>query len=274
MTELPAVSLRGILFAYGSDRPGRPGTTPAFIRDLRADIPAGSVTAVLGPNGSGKTTLLHLITGLLSPGRGEILFFGSPRSRIPGKRFKRMLGLVPQQERIPFDLSLLEYTLPGRAPHLGLLQLPRKKDRGTARSALEKVGLSGMAGRSVPLMSGGERQLAGIARALAQETDILLLDEPTAHLDLANTRRVLEVLASLSREGKTVIFSIHDPNAAAAVADHALLLKAGEILASGPPATLFSNENLTRTYGIDIEVVRVKDRPVIVPFDPGGCNGT
>jgi iron complex transport system ATP-binding protein len=236
------------------------------MEDVSLGIPRQSVVAILGPNGSGKTTLLHLILGLLKPARGEILFFGRPRSDITSFELRRQLGLVPQEERIPFDLSLLEYVLLGRAPHLNLLQLPGDTDRRIALHAIQTVGLSGLEARSVPSLSGGERQLASIARALAQGTDILFLDEPTSHLDLVNTKRILDVMVSLGRAGKTVVFTTHDPNAASIVADRVVLLREGRIMAAGRLKDVFSPENLTRTYGIDIKVMFIEERPFLIPF--------
>jgi iron complex transport system ATP-binding protein len=252
-----ALSLRGVRFAYASDG-------PEVLRDLSLDVPAGSITALLGPNGSGKTTLLWLMLGLLEPGAGTIHVAGRPREHYSRRDLSRQVGLVPQDEPVAFDLSVLEFVLLGRAPYLGLLELPSEADRGLARDALATIGLAALAHRAVPSLSGGERQLATIARALVQQSQILLSDEPTAHLDLANTRRVLAVMRELGREGRTLVFTTHDPNLAAAIADHVVLLRDGRILAAAPTAAAMTAESLSATYGVAVEIVEVRGRPLVI----------
>lgn len=255
-----AVEIRDLDFTYANDG-------PALMEGLSLGIPKGAVTAVLGPNGSGKTTLLHLMVGILMPRAGRIILKGRPMEAYSPRELRQLIGLVPQEESVPFDLSVLEYVLLGRAPHLGLLQLPGEEDRRIAFEALESAGVADLRYRSVPSLSGGEGQLAAIARALAQETDILLLDEPTSHLDIANTRKVLEVLERLGKSGKTVLFTTHDPNAAATVGGFAVLLQGGRILSAGALREVFTPKILSRTYGVHIEVVEVHGRPVVLPFD-------
>lgn len=255
----PAIILKGISFSYGPER-------PAFMQRISLKIPGTAVTAILGPNGSGKTTMLHLLLGRLVPHEGELLVEGRPRSRIPKRDLRRLIGLVPQEETIPFDLSVLEYVLLGRAPHLGLLEVPGEQDRWVACQALDTAGLGALENRPVTSLSGGERQLATIARALAQETAILLLDEPTSHLDLANTRKVLKVMQLLGARGKTVVFTTHDPNAAAAVADHMILLRGGEVIATAPLQEAFTPELLSLTYGMEVEVLRIGNRSLVLSF--------
>ena len=252
-----AIMFKDVAFSYGD--------SSSFSLDKFAlDIPGCAVTALLGPNGSGKTTLLHLMIGLLKPEEGEIYLYGSPRNKYPTRDLKQIIGFVPQDEEIPFDLNLLEYVLLGRAPHLGLLELPGERDRKTAGEAIDTTGLSTLLNRSVPSMSGGERQMASIARALAQETEILLLDEPTSHLDIANTKRVLDLLRLLSRRDKTIIFTTHDPNAAASVADYIVLMREGSVLNSGPLRSLMTSKNLSLTYGINVQVMDGTGRPIVL----------
>ena len=255
----PAIILKDVSFAYGPEK-------PAFMHRISLELPGRAVIAILGPNGSGKTTMLHLLLGRLIPSEGELLLSGRLRSRIPTRELKRLIGLVPQEETIPFDLSVLEYVLLGRAPHLGLLELPGEQDRRTARDALDTAGLGALEHRSVTSLSGGERQLTAIARALTQETSMLLLDEPTSHLDLANTRRVLKVMRRLRQRDQTVLFTTHDPNTAAAVADHVILLRGGEVLAAAPLREAFTPENLSLTYGVEVEVLRIGNRSLVLPL--------
>ncbi len=241
------------------------GPSVSFSLDrLTLEIPGSAVTALIGPNGSGKTTLLHLLMGLLRPKGGEISFHGRPRDDYRARDLKKFIGFVAQEEEIPFDLSLLEYVLLGRAPHLGLLELPGARDREIAWEAINTAGLGAMGFRSVPSMSGGERQMASIARAFAQETEILLLDEPTSHLDIANTRRVLDLMRLLRKMGRTIIFTTHDPNAAASIADYLVLLREGRVLKSGPIRSVLTSKNLSLTYGTEVQVKEVQERLIVL----------
>jgi iron complex transport system ATP-binding protein len=256
--SVPALALRSVSFAYA---PGGPDV----LSGVSLEVAAGSITAVLGANGSGKTTLLRLLLGLLRPTSGAVEVEGRPQHGYSRRDLSQRVGLVPQSEPVAFELSVIEFALLGRAPHLGLLDLPGETDRTLALEALERVGLTALRHRAVPTLSGGEAQLATIARALVQQSAILLSDEPTSHLDPANTRRVLDVLRMLGREGRTVVFTTHDPNLAAAIADHGVLLREGRVLAAAPTAQVLTTERLSATYGIEVEVVPLRGRPLVVP---------
>jgi iron complex transport system ATP-binding protein len=249
--------LEDVSFAYGAGG-------PLVLREIRADFPAGAVTALLGPNGSGKTTLLNLVLGWLRPSAGRISVEGRAVPDVPRDERGRRVGLVPQNEAPAFDLELFEYVLLGRAPYLGLLERPGEADRQAALAAIEMAGISDLALRPIPSLSGGERQLAAIARAVAQDPAILLLDEPTSHLDLANTRRVMRLLAKLRAGGKTILMTTHDPNTAGLLADEAVLLKSGRIVAAGPPSAVLNADDLGRTYGVDLDVRVIDGRPVVL----------
>jgi iron complex transport system ATP-binding protein len=236
------------------------------LSNLNLAIPAGSVCAILGPNGSGKTTFLHLILGLLSPSAGEVRVFGKNRTLHGEKEIKQVIGIVSQNEILPFGLSLMEYVLLGRAPFLHLFRMPGKKDRNIAWEALETVGLSHLSHRPVPSLSGGERQLGAVARALAQTPALLLLDEPTSHLDLANSRRLLKLMKRIAGEERTVIFTTHDPNAASSVADHVILFGRVRLVASGRPADVLNRDLLSETYGEPVDVVQTDKGPLVVTF--------
>lgn len=266
------LTVQGLWFSYnGSGRP--------VVCDLSLEVPEGAVTAILGPNGSGKTTLLRLLLGVLRPRSGEIRIDGRPLWSRPRGRARqggdgqapysrteraRLLGLVPQEEHIPFDFSVLEYVLMGRAPYLGPLDMPGEADYRAAAEALRRVGLAELQDRPLPTLSGGERQLAAVARALAQQTRILLLDEPAAHLDLGNQGRLLEIMRGLAAGGATLVLTTHDPNLAAAVAGHAVLMRAGQVLAAGPTATVLTAELLSATYGTPVSVHQVDGRRIIL----------
>jgi iron complex transport system ATP-binding protein len=252
-----ALALRGVSFRYG------PGDTLA-LDHVTAEIPTGFVTAILGPNGSGKSTLLHVLLGLLTPEEGEVRVLGRPHTAYTRRALSQIVGLVPQSEQVTFDLNVLEYSLLGRAPYLGLLDLPKPADRELAQRAIETAGIAPLARRTLPSLSGGERQLATVARALAQEPQVLLLDEPTSHLDLANVRRILGVLGSLRAMGKTIALTTHDPNAAATIADEVLLIRGGRVLAAGPTSEVLTSQHLTDTYGVPVEVITVRGRPLVL----------
>jgi iron complex transport system ATP-binding protein len=258
MSEHPtAASFQEVCFRY------RPMGAPV-LSDVCLEIPSRAVTAILGPNGSGKTTLLHLLIGLLTPVAGQIAIDGAPQSRYSRRELSHLLGLVSQSETITFELSVLEYVLLGRAPYLNLLERPGNEDRRVALEGLEMAGAGGLRDRPVTELSGGELQLVTIARALAQTPCMLLLDEPTSHLDLGNKRRVLNVLRNVVNEGRSVVLTTHDPNAAASVADYVVLLRDGEVLAAGPTEGVFTSDNLSAAYGTEVEVLRVNGRPVVV----------
>jgi iron complex transport system ATP-binding protein len=252
-----AIALEDVSFSYIAQG-------PPVLDHISVDIPAGAITALLGPNGSGKSTLLHLLLGLLVPVTGNIFLLGRRQNEYQRRETSRIIGLVPQDEFVVFELSVLEYVLLGRAPYLDLLDLPKSDDRRLAREALITTGIASLEWRSITSLSGGERQLATIARALAQEPKILLLDEPTSHLDLSNARRILSILHSLKESGKTIVLTTHDPNAAAAVADYVILLRTGQVLASGPTTAALSTTHLSSTYGVQVEVIQVRGRPLVL----------
>lgn len=258
MKPAPILALAGIGYAYA---PGRP---PA-LRGIDLEIAAGALVAILGPNGGGKTTLLHVLLGLLPPTAGTLLVAGKAPAAYSRRDLSRIVGLVPQHEHVPFAFALRDYVLLGRAPYLGPLEQPGPADRAAAERALETVGLAALRDRSVAALSGGERQLAMIARALAQAPRILLLDEPTSHLDLANRRAVQRVLRRLADQGTTVVFTTHDPHLASAMADRAVLMRAGALVAAGPLETVFTPDLLGATYGIDVQVVACGPHRMVIP---------
>jgi iron complex transport system ATP-binding protein len=227
---------------------------PKVMTDLSLDIPGGKVTAILGPNGTGKTTLLHLLLGLLKPITGEVEVDGKSHREYSRQDLSRMIGLVPQFESIPFNFSVFEYVLLGRSPYLKPFQLPGEEDIRIVERALQAAGILHLAGKSVNEISGGERQLVHISRVLAQQTRVLLLDEPTAHLDLENQSRILKLLKEMSNQGSTVVLTTHDPNAAIFAADHFLLMHQGNIFARGDLGQVITTENLSKIYQIPIKV--------------------
>jgi iron complex transport system ATP-binding protein len=253
----PSIAIQDVSFGYDPRQ-------PAFMRDLSLEIPAGHVCALLGPNGSGKTTLLLMILGLLAPRSGMVKVAGIETAHARRAALKQAIGLVPQDESTPFALSVCEYVLLGRAPHLGLLEQPSRLDRELAIAALEKSGISALKDRAITTLSGGERQLAMVARVMVQDPKILLMDEPTSHLDLANTRRIIAIMRRLKVEGKTVVFSTHDPNTASAVADYVVLMQQGAVMSMGRTAEVLTSAHLSAVYGVPVEVRIINARPWIV----------
>jgi iron complex transport system ATP-binding protein len=256
MNTPPILSLTDLCFGYVPHA--------QVLRGISLDILPGTITAILGPNGAGKTTLLRVILGLLTPQRGTIRLAGKPQKSFSRREMSRLIGLVPQSEYVPFDFSVLEFVLLGRAPYLGPLDMPQESDRAIAREALRAIGLEHLRERVTPSLSGGERQLAMMARALVQQPRLLLLDEPTSHLDLSNRDRVLNVLRAQARAGVTIIFTTHDPNLTATIADYVILMRQGALLAAGPLEATLTAENLTATYGIPVRVTRVDGQLFVV----------
>ena len=254
---IPIVSLAHVTYAY-------PGNHRVALRDLSVEVPAACVSALLGPNGSGKTTLLHLILGILAAQQGSVRLAGRPQASYSRRQLSQMVGLVPQDEHLTFEFTVLDYVLLGRAPYLRALETPGAVDHQTAWQALQTAGVSHLARRSLGSLSGGERQLVIVARALAQQPRILLLDEPTAHLDLANRARVLHLMRELAAQGVTVIFTSHDPTAAAAIADHVILLRQGETVAAGLSTEVLTSTALSDTYGIPVTVRYLDGKLVIL----------
>ncbi len=257
-----AISTENLYFSYNG--PQRP-----VLRGLSVGIPAGSLTAILGPNGSGKTTLLRLLLGFLPPSEGMIAVAGQPLSSYSRREMGRLMALVPQSEHIPFNFSALEYVLLGRTPYLRPLESPRPLDRQVAMDALKSVGAEALAERSVAALSGGEQQLVILARAVAQQPRILLMDEPMSHLDLGNQGRILSIMRQMAASEVTVIFTTHDPNAAATVASYVVLMRHGEVLAAAPPAQSMTDANLSETYGVPVAVLQAGNRPLICLREDG-----
>lgn len=241
-----------------------PRRSAPTLAGLTLDLPPGQVTALLGANGAGKSTLLRLAYGRAHPSSGRVLLEGRPLGEYPRAEIGRRVALVPQREYTPFEYSLLEYVLLGRAPHLHPLQTPGEADCQVAKDALATVGLAGMADRSLHAISGGEHQLVLIARALAQQASLLLLDEPTAHLDLANKQRLVNCLRDLRARGVTILLTSHEPEVVSAVADRIALMNGGRILHTGTPDEVWTEEFLSATYGIRLRVEQVDGRRLVL----------
>jgi ABC-type cobalamin/Fe3+-siderophores transport system ATPase subunit len=227
-------------------------------RDVSFTLEAGEVMCVLGPNGSGKTTLLRTLLGLLPLREGKISFNGENLQSLPRRHVARIAGYVPQAHSPYFAYSVRDMVLMGRSAHLGTFSMPAAHDREVAARVLESLGISPLADRPVTEISAGERQLALIARALAQEPRLLVMDEPTASLDFGNQVRVLERIAALAGDGISILFSTHAPDHAFLAAQRALLLAEGRVLALGTPREVIRADTLERLYHVAVQVVPVE----------------
>ena len=224
-------------------------------REVSFALSAGDVMCVLGPNGGGKTTLFRTLLGLLEPRGGTIALEGSPLPSMTRAEIARRIGYVPQGHTAYFAFTVREFVLMGRTAHLGAFASPAKKDFLVANRALDSLGIAHLADKPVTEISGGERQLALVARALAQEPKLLVLDEPTANLDFGNQVRVLQKMTALARSGIAVLFSSHDPDHAFLCATRALLLAEGQVLEAGAPREVIRADTLERMYRVSVRVV-------------------
>jgi len=234
----------------------------SVLAGLDLTLEPGELLLLAGRNGAGKTTLLRIAAGLLPPDSGQALLAGRPIAGFTRRQLGRRVAFVPQETGVPFPFTAGQLVLLGRTPHLGLLAFESKADVAAAEAALARLGLEALVDRSVLELSGGERQLVQLARALAQETELLLLDEPTAHLDLAHRALVLRCLRELAREGRAVLVVSHDL-AAASYANRVAFLAAGRIAAVGTPAQVIRPELLRSTFGVEAEVLATPGGPVV-----------
>ncbi len=270
----PAVRLKAVTVRYGNR---------AALHDVDLSVAPGEFVALAGPNGSGKTTLLRAVLGFVTPQEGEVELFGTPVARLSVRERAQRVAWVPQEESPRDDVPILDYVLYGRYAHLGLLEGESDKDRRLARQILEDVGLADRALDGILSISGGERQRVILARTLAQQTPVLLLDEPTSHLDIGHQLDLLERVRQLSRRrGVTVIAALHDLNLAARFADRIFVLSRGRGYADGPPEKVLSEDLLGRVWGVVADLRRdprtgapyLLPHRVIVPGLPGATPPT
>jgi iron complex transport system ATP-binding protein len=255
MSDVPDLVLRDVRFGYTE--------ATAVLDSLSLRIAPAKITAILGPNGAGKTTLLNTILGYLKPQTGDVLLDGESINKYSKRQLSQLIGLVPQAEHFPFNFTAFEYILLGRTPYMGIFNMPREGDYQAAEAILDLLKIRHLKDRMVEELSGGEQQLVLLARALAQEPKILLLDEPTTHLDLGNTVTILNALKALAQENVTVVFTTHDPQAAVYCADQLVLMKKGSVLSAGSLEEIMTSGSLTQLYGVGIRVEKVQDHRVV-----------
>lgn len=240
---------------------------PIF-QEIRFSVVNGEIFCLLGPNGTGKSTLLKCLCGLLRPQTGKVLLEGKPLSSLGRGQIARKIGYVPQSHTPVFPFLVEEMVVMGRAPHLKLLGAPSGKDHALARSAMESVGILHLAQRPCTGLSGGEWQMTLIARALTQAPEILLLDEPTSHLDMGNQVRILEVIRDLADTGLSIVMATHFPDHAFLAASRAGILNGGRMTGIGAPDDVLTEETLEKTYGTKVRIVQIEEgirRKVCLP---------
>jgi iron complex transport system ATP-binding protein len=238
----------------------------AVLRDVSFSVATGEVVGLLGRNGAGKTTLLRLATRTLAPDAGRITLAGEPLTELSRRALAQRVATVPQELHVPFPFLASEIVLMGRAPHQGLLGFESASDLARAQQAMEEVGIGELADRPLGVLSGGERQLVMFARALVQDPEILLLDEPTSHLDLRHRIDVLRIVRRLARRGRGALVVSHDLSLAARTCDRIVVLGEGRVLADGEPGAVLSPALLHEAFGIDADIVSAPDgAPLVVP---------
>lgn len=225
------------------------------LRDVTMEFRRGEFLGLIGPNGSGKTTLLRALTGELAPSAGSVLLDGKPVGRQPRRQVARRMAVVPQMSVPPFEFSVEQIVAMGRSPHLGRLQPERTEDRAAVARAMELTHTEHLAARVVTELSGGEFQRVVIARALAQEAPLMLLDEPAAHLDIGHQIDIFELLGRLNRdEGRSILCVSHDLNLASRYCDRLISMEQGRIVAEGTPAVVLTEEHISALYGCSVQV--------------------
>ena len=242
--------------------------THPTLRNISLTVAGGEVLALAGPNGAGKSTLIRVISGVLPAAAGEVRLDGADLLRLPPSQMARRVAVVPQMIHVPEAYTVSEIVMMGRTPHLSLWAGESRHDCEVAWAAMRAAHVQELSERRVGELSGGEQQRVVLARALAQEPRVLLLDEPTAHLDLKHQVGVLELVRALARERNlAVLMTLHDLNQASLYADRVALLQHGEIVAQGTAQDVFTSELLSRVYGVAVIVSQHprRDVPIVLP---------
>ncbi|WP_456471640.1 ABC transporter ATP-binding protein [Methanocaldococcus sp.] len=234
------------------------------LKDISFEVNQGEICAIFGPNGAGKSTLFKCIVGFLKPNKGRILVDGKDIINLSPKERAKILAYVPQEHKPSFPYLVKEIVLMGRNPHLSLLG-PKKEDYEIAYKCLRQVGIGHLADRVYSNLSGGQRQLVLLARALAQETNIMLLDEPTSALDFKNQLKIWDILKKLKESGITIIVTVHDPNHVLWFCDKVIILNKGEILDIGSPLEVLNENNIKKLYGDICSIKNIENLKVILP---------
>ncbi|MBM9464244.1 ABC transporter ATP-binding protein [Aeromicrobium sp. YIM 150415] len=260
MTDAHTLHTEQLSLGYG-DR--------VVVDSLDLTIPTGRITTIVGANACGKSTLLRAMARLLAPRNGRVVLDGKDLHRLPTKEVARTLGLLPQSPIAPEGIAVADLVGRGRHPHQKVFARWSREDEAAVLSALEATGTTELADRSVDELSGGQRQRVWIAMALAQQTDLLLLDEPTTFLDVTHQIEVLDLLTDLNRQrGTTIVMVLHDLNLAARYADHLIAVAGGALHAAGSPADVLTAATVREVFGLDSEVVAdpTSGKPMMLPI--------
>ncbi len=260
MTDAHTLHTEGLSLGYG-DR--------LVVDALDLTIPAGRITTIVGANACGKSTLLRAMARLLAPRAGRVVLDGKELHRLPTKEVARTLGLLPQSPVAPEGIAVADLVGRGRHPHQKVFARWSREDEAAVLAALEATGTTELADRSVDELSGGQRQRVWIAMALAQQTDLLLLDEPTTFLDVTHQVEVLDLLTDLNRQrGTTIVMVLHDLNLAARYADHLIAVAGGGLHAAGAPADVLTVETVREVFGLESHVVPdpTSGKPMMLPI--------
>ncbi|WP_129841297.1 ABC transporter ATP-binding protein [Streptomyces sp. RFCAC02] len=260
MTTSHALAAENLTLGYG-DR--------VVVTSLDLTVPPGAITAIVGANACGKSTLLRSMSRLLAPCEGRVVLDGKEVHRLPAKELARTLGLLPQSPIAPEGITVLDLVGRGRHPHQGLFSRWNDKDDAAVASALEATGTADLADRAVDELSGGQRQRVWIAMALAQQTDLLLLDEPTTFLDVSHQIEVLDLLTDLNRSrGTTIVMVLHDLNLAARYADHLIALASGTLHTAGTPSDVLTEDCVRAVFGLESRIIDdpISGRPLMLPI--------
>ena len=259
MNGTPALSVTDVRLAYGATE---------VLKGISLEVRRGEVLGLVGPNGAGKSTLLNVVSGVLRPASGQVCVDSAPLDGLSTKERAKRVAVVAQNPAVPPGFSSFDLVLMGRNPHLGLLQWESANDIAVCKRAMELTGTWEFAERPVVSLSGGERQRVFIARALAQQTDLLLLDEPTAHLDIGYQATVLDMVCSIRSEaGVTVVAAMHDLTLAAQYCDRIAALDDGVVVALGTPAEVLTEAVVSAAFGAEVTVITHPDdgTPVVLP---------
>lgn len=250
--------VKDISFSYGGEE---------IFNGISFSIDKGDVLCILGPNGTGKTTLIKCLNGLYDIESGDILINGKNIKKLSFKEISRHIGYIPQSHVPSFPFKVFDVVLMGRAPYLNLTDSPKEGDVEIASNALKTLGIEYLKDKEYTNLSGGERQLVFLARVLCQKPDILILDEPTSHLDFGNQIKLLEIIDNLSKSGLAIIMSSHFPDHAFLSSTKVAIMKDKKFIDFGTPDDVVTEENLKKAYSIDVELIKLDDeRKVCVPM--------
>lgn len=241
-----------------------------IVEDFSVEVPIGKITALIGANGSGKSTVLKTMCRIMSPQKGQVILDGKSIHRQSTRELARRLAILPQNPESPEGLTVEELAAYGRSPHKAGYGRLNHKDEEVIRWALEVTGMTEFADRPLEQLSGGQRQRAWIAMCIAQDTEIVFLDEPTTFLDIAYQLEVMKLLEKLNQEyHKTIVMVVHDLNQAARFADHIVAIKKGKIVSEGEPKDVITEENCRRVFGVEADVLvdERTGRPLCIPYD-------